>query len=379
MSEQHGIPPLDERARKKGVLPVVLAGVAVVTALYFILRPAPTPEAAASKGIAEFGIQQAEAPKPPPVVTGDDDSMAAAPAAPADAGQSEREAMMQREQNQQLLAIAAAERAQQEEWQRKMAETQIAQANQAAEQRIAERQKRMRAPMRVGGTPEGGGGGQSSSGQTGGSGPGSDQAAQPTAEPNKQYAFAEAAQRQEAGYAYNSPERPYVATGTVVQGVLETGLNSDFPGPVKAIVSENVYTTQGGPVGIEKGSILVGEQRQSNQLGQARVYVIWHEIQTPTGRVLPIASMSSDEQGTPAIGGKVDYHFLQRFGAAILISLIDAYGQSQSDSNSTSVQLGDAGQRATGGAFDRQSQIPPTVTVKRGTRFTILVQRTLIL
>ena len=79
---------------------------------------------------------------------------------------------------------------------------------------------------------------------------------------------------------------------------------------------------------IERGSKLVGETRGEVHQGAARMFVLWTEARTPTGVIVPLASPGTDELGRSGLPGEVNRHFFQRFGAAILISVIDGAVQS---------------------------------------------------
>ena len=45
-----------------------------------------------------------------------------------------------------------------------------------------------------------------------------------------------------------------ITQGTMIGGILETAIQSDLPGMVRAIVSENVYSFEGGNLLVPKGS-----------------------------------------------------------------------------------------------------------------------------
>ena len=48
----------------------------------------------------------------------------------------------------------------------------------------------------------------------------------------------------------------------MIRGVLETAIQSDLPGMVRAITSEDVYSFDGRRVLIRKGTMLTGEYRR---------------------------------------------------------------------------------------------------------------------
>ena len=71
------------------------------------------------------------------------------------------------------------------------------------------------------------------------------------------------------------------------------------------------------------GTKLVGETRGEVQQGAARVFVLWTQARTPTGVWCRWIRRGLTSSAAPALPGEVNRHFWQRFGAAMLISLID--------------------------------------------------------
>lgn len=112
--------------------------------------------------------------------------------------------------------------------------------------------------------------------------------------------------------------------GTYIGCSLNTKLVSTIKGSISCTISENVYSQNGNTLLIEKGSKMIGffNSGQLND-GMDRIFVVWQEIRTPNNINIPVASGATDELGGSGIKGYIDHHWLQRFGAAILLSVID--------------------------------------------------------
>lgn len=125
-----------------------------------------------------------------------------------------------------------------------------------------------------------------------------------------------------------------VAQGTLIRGVLETALQSDLPGMVRAVVTENVWSFDGRRVLIPSGSRLIGEYRSGIAQGQTRVFIVWTRMLRSDGVSVQFGSNGADDLGRAGNAGFVDNHYLERFGSAIVLSLVggasqflSAYGQ----------------------------------------------------
>ena len=114
-----------------------------------------------------------------------------------------------------------------------------------------------------------------------------------------------------------------IPQGTVIQAVLETALDSTRAGGVRALGQRDVSGFDGTRVLIPRGSRLYGEYEANLQPGQNRALVQWSRLIRPDGVTVNLDSPSSDPLGRAGIRGKVDSKFLQRFGNAILQSVVD--------------------------------------------------------
>ncbi|WP_320188479.1 type IV secretion system protein VirB10 (plasmid) [Agrobacterium rosae] len=113
-----------------------------------------------------------------------------------------------------------------------------------------------------------------------------------------------------------------VAQGTMIRGFLETAINTDLPGMVRAVVREDVRSLDGSRTLIPKGSRLVGEYKSGLARGQKRVYVVWSRVIRSDGLSVDINSPGTDRLGRAGITGEIDTHFWERFGSALMLSVI---------------------------------------------------------
>jgi type IV secretory pathway VirB10-like protein len=165
--------------------------------------------------------------------------------------------------------------------------------------------------------------------------------------------------------------------GTIVPAVLETAISSDLPGFVRAVVSREVRAFDGRTVVIPRGSKLIGQYRSAVAAGQSRAFVVWTRLIRPDGVTIDLASPGADALGRGGLEGRTDQHFLQRFGAAILLSVISA-GTSRERGDTVVIgTAADAG-RIAEIALQKQIDIPPTIKVAQGTPIRVFVARDLI-
>ena len=166
-----------------------------------------------------------------------------------------------------------------------------------------------------------------------------------------------------------------VAQGTLMTAVLETAINSDLQGYVRAVISQDVKSFDGRRVLIPRGSHLIGEYKSGLAVGQSRAYILWTRLLRPDGVSIALASPATDYSGQNGLGGKVDSHFIKRFGAAILLSVIGAAGQAVGGGTGTVILTGP--QQAVSAGAQRDINIPPTVKVGLGQPIRVFTARDL--
>ena len=179
------------------------------------------------------------------------------------------------------------------------------------------------------------------------------------------------------------PSRDYLLiAGTTIPCVQGAEIVTDYPGMTTCHVAKDVYSANGKVLLVERGSEVVGEQRQALMQGQARIFVIWTRLTTPDGVKVQLDSPAADALGGSGLPAYVDNHFWTRFGGAMMVSLISDAGQALStlaaNSGSSGIQFNNttnAGGEVAAEALRNTINVPPTAYSKYGSMTTIFVAR----
>ena len=176
------------------------------------------------------------------------------------------------------------------------------------------------------------------------------------------------------------PDRRWLLPkGAFIDCTLETAIDSTLPGMTSCVTATDVWSADGSVVLMERGTKLVGETRSGVAQGQKRLFVLWNEARTPMGVTVELGSPGTDALGRSGVTGEVDTHFAARFGAAILISLIDAGAAAvvaaQSDGSGSVVIAPQGASNVMGEVLRSTVNIPPTIRVAQGERVAVLVAR----
>lgn len=178
----------------------------------------------------------------------------------------------------------------------------------------------------------------------------------------------------------------FITQGAFLGCSLETAISSDVPGMVACRLTEDVYSTDNKVLLLEHGSKIVGQYQSGVQRGQSRIFVLWTRIETPKGVLVKLDSPGADGLGRSGLDGFLDTHFWDRFGSAIMLSLIDnggeylankAGGTSNGNNQFNFGGTTDTAKDMAGIALENQINIPNTLLKNQGDRISIYVARDL--
>ena len=115
-----------------------------------------------------------------------------------------------------------------------------------------------------------------------------------------------------------------ITQGKILDAVLETPINTSNAGPIRALISRDVYSEKGSNVLIPKGSRLVGTLKSGYSPGNTRVMIDWTRIIMPSGYDIAITgSPAVSPIGMLGIEGFVDRKLLETLGTSALLSVIN--------------------------------------------------------
>ena len=173
--------------------------------------------------------------------------------------------------------------------------------------------------------------------------------------------------------------------GKLIDAELETAINTDLPGQIRAIVSAPLYAEQGREPLVPPGSRLNGIYNSAVRKGQVRVFAIWNRLIRPDGIEITLDSAATDALGRAGMAGETDNHFAQIFGMSALLSIIGAGASSAGVSGDARYNSADAYRNEVQQSFARTADrvlepyanIPPTNTIPQGERVKVLLNRDL--
>lgn len=191
----------------------------------------------------------------------------------------------------------------------------------------------------------------------------------------------------ESAERVSAPGSPHIVqAGTIIPAALITGIRSDLPGQIIAQVTQNVYDSPTGRILlIPQGARLIGEYDSEVAAGQRRVLLAWDRLILPGGRsILLDRQPGTDAAGMAGLEDGVNDHWGRMLRAALISSLLGVGTEVAAGGESDLVRAlrsgvqditNEAGRRV----VERELSVPPTLTIRPGFAFRIIVTRDLIL
>ena len=177
----------------------------------------------------------------------------------------------------------------------------------------------------------------------------------------------------------------WLTQGAMLDCVLETRVVSTVAGMTTCHLTRDAYSASGRVVLLDRGTKLVGRYQGGMQQGEARIFVLWTRAETPGGVIVNLDSPGTGSLGEAGVGGYTDKHFWDRFGAAMLVSLVQA-GTSATAARLAGPAAGariqvegtaSASNDVVGKTLDSTVNMPPTLYANQGERIGIFVARDL--
>lgn len=108
--------------------------------------------------------------------------------------------------------------------------------------------------------------------------------------------------------------------GKILEAVLESAVNTDFGGEVRAVIVRDVFAEDGNLILIAKGSKVFGTYSAGQKEGSARIDITWSRIDLPSGYSLNFASDTIDSLGRKGVEGRLDNKYKEQLTNAVLTS-----------------------------------------------------------
>ncbi|MBB5747069.1 type IV secretion system protein VirB10 [Brevundimonas variabilis] len=168
-----------------------------------------------------------------------------------------------------------------------------------------------------------------------------------------------------------------LTAGASIPCILQTAMDSATPGFVSCILPRDVYSESGTVVLMERGTRVLGEYQGGLQQGRNRLFVLWTRAVTPTGVTVGLASPAADALGRAGFDGRVDTHFWDRFGGALLLSLVDDGLYAAVGRDGAVRETARLPSDAAGVALQNSVDIPATLRKPQGAEVSIFVAQDL--
>lgn len=170
------------------------------------------------------------------------------------------------------------------------------------------------------------------------------------------------------------PNRNFlIVAGSAIPCLLQTAMDTATPGYVSCLIPRDILSDTGGVVLLEKGTKVLGEYRSTLRQGQSRLFVLWTRAVTPAGVAIRLESPAADALGRAGFDGTLDTHFWDRFGGALLLSIVDDGSYALTGGGGGASNIAHVPSDAAAVALQNSINIPPSLRKAQGAEVSIFV------
>jgi len=183
------------------------------------------------------------------------------------------------------------------------------------------------------------------------------------------------------------PNTHIVFEGTVLETVLVNRLDAEFSGPVKCLLTTDIYSHDRQHLLIPAGTKVLGEAKKVAAFGQTRLAVFFHRLIMPNGFSVNLDQFKGLNQiGETGLRDKVNNHYGRIFGASLAIGALGGVAQigtgnafNQTSTDRMREGFGQSLSQSSERILDKFLNILPTLTIREGHRVKIYLAGDLFL
>ena len=169
---------------------------------------------------------------------------------------------------------------------------------------------------------------------------------------------------------------------TVIRASLDQKVMSDYVGPLRLLVVDDVYDVKRHHVLIPKGSKVLAESLLIGNVNapiQSRMGITVQTMVLPDGKTIDFSRQAAlDREGIAAVAGSTDYHLIEQFLGVAAFAVLSAgtsrQGSGIANDNQFEGELGASARQQLNPIIARYLSLVPTITLEPGTPLRIFLQ-----
>lgn len=125
---------------------------------------------------------------------------------------------------------------------------------------------------------------------------------------------------QEADFKFRGDMSLVLGRGKIIDAIVESAINTDFGGEIRAIINRDIYSEWGKNILIPKGSRVYGSYTTGVSGAYGRVTIDWTHLDLSNGYIVNLSGSAQDGLGRKGIQGRVDNKVKEQITNTVLKS-----------------------------------------------------------